>query len=360
MEVVLGDARLSLEQEFLRRGPRQFDILVLDAFSGDSVPTHLLTKEAFAIYRKHLAPGGAIATHITNTYLHLAPVVRKLADDAGLEYVALYMKADEDPLAYRNYWMILSHDRGLLQAIPAKGPPAELADDFEVPLWTDHYSNLFQISAVEIAVWGRCAGQPVSMRSRGRHSAGRPQPSPRRWIRRPRIPASGHNGAAAPPAIMHPAAMVFRLRGILGSSIPPPIAGWGVPTRRSAGSPAGQQHLWQPRGGRWQSVLRHQQRSGLPAPISAAGGPGCLLCFNAADGRFLWQHSCEKLSAGRSGRLAGAGVVLRPLVEGKRLWTVTNRGEVVCLDTEGFAVATTGVPRPTPARAIPTSSGPST
>ena len=73
------------------------------------------------------------------------PVVRGLADDAGLDRVALYMKAHEDPLAYRNYWMILSNDRDLLKAIPAKGPPPDLADDFKVPLWTDHYSNLFQI-----------------------------------------------------------------------------------------------------------------------------------------------------------------------------------------------------------------------
>jgi len=145
VDVVLGDARLSLEQELNRDGSRQFDVLVLDAFSGDSVPTHLLTKEAFAIYRRHLAPGGAIAVHVTNNSLHLAPVVRGLADDARLKHAALYMKADEDEYAYPNYWMILSNDPVLLKAIPAKPPPPELADNFDVPLWTDHYSNLFQI-----------------------------------------------------------------------------------------------------------------------------------------------------------------------------------------------------------------------
>jgi hypothetical protein len=145
VDVVLGDARLSLEQELNSNASRQFDVLVLDAFSGDSVPTHLLTKEAFAIYRAHLAPDGAIAVHVTNTYLHLAPVVRGLADDAGLKYVGRYMRSNEDPYAYRNHWMILSNDAVLLKAIPAKAPPPELADDFDVPLWTDHYSNLFQI-----------------------------------------------------------------------------------------------------------------------------------------------------------------------------------------------------------------------
>ena len=62
---------------------------------------------------------------------------------------------------------------------------------------------------------------------------------------------------------------------------------------------------------------------------------GCLLCFHAANGRFLWQHSCEKLAAGRAVDWPKQGLCCAPLVEGKRLWTVTSRGEVLCLDTEG-------------------------
>lgn len=65
---------------------------------------------------------------------------------------------------------------------------------------------------------------------------------------------------------------------------------------------------------------------------------GCLLCFNAADGRFLWQYSCEKLSAGRKVDWPEQGLCCAPMVEGNRLWTVTSRGEVVCLDTEGSGV----------------------
>ena len=77
---MLGDARLSLEAE----PPQKFDLLVLDAFSGDAIPTHLLTREAFDIYRRHLAPGGVIAVHVSNNYLRLAPVVRRLAENCGM------------------------------------------------------------------------------------------------------------------------------------------------------------------------------------------------------------------------------------------------------------------------------------
>ena len=81
VEIAMGDARLSLEGE----PPQNFDVIVLDAFSGDSVPTHLLTKEAFAVYLRHLVPGGVICAHITNTYLDLVPVVRAAAKHYDLE-----------------------------------------------------------------------------------------------------------------------------------------------------------------------------------------------------------------------------------------------------------------------------------
>ena len=76
--VHLGDARLTLEQF-----GREYDILTLDAFSSDAIPTHLLTREAFALYRAHLAPGGVIAFHVSNRFLDLAPVVAALAREPG-------------------------------------------------------------------------------------------------------------------------------------------------------------------------------------------------------------------------------------------------------------------------------------
>jgi hypothetical protein len=140
VEVILGDGRLSLERE----SPQQFDLLVLDAFSGDSIPAHLLTREAMEIYRKHMAPGGVIAVHITNSYLYLAPVVRGLAKEARLGATRIYTARDNDQDLLRNDWMLLTEDEKLLAAFPAE-PPKDEKDDFEIPLWTDHYNNLFKI-----------------------------------------------------------------------------------------------------------------------------------------------------------------------------------------------------------------------
>ena len=76
IELVLGDARLSLERE----PPQQFDVLVIDAFSSDAIPVHLITAEALGVYLRHMKPGGVIAFHVTNRFLNLVPVVAGLAD----------------------------------------------------------------------------------------------------------------------------------------------------------------------------------------------------------------------------------------------------------------------------------------
>ncbi len=140
VELAMGDGRLSLERE----PSQQFDLLVLDAFSGDSIPAHLLTREAFAIYSRHMAPGGVIAVDISNTYLSLAPVLRGVAQDAGLRSTRIYTSRDDEKDLFPNDWMFLTKDARYLAAFPAK-PPADENDDFEVPLWTDHYNNLFDI-----------------------------------------------------------------------------------------------------------------------------------------------------------------------------------------------------------------------
>jgi hypothetical protein len=146
VEIAMGDARLSLERE-ADQAPQRFDVLVLDAFSGDSIPAHLLTREAFEIYRRHLAPGGVIAVHITNSYLYLAPVVRGIGKSMGLGMSRIYTVINPAQYVLRNDWMLLTGNEELLAAIPDVPPPplAKLRDDFEVPLWTDHYNNLFQI-----------------------------------------------------------------------------------------------------------------------------------------------------------------------------------------------------------------------
>ncbi len=140
IELVMGDGRLSLERE----PSEQFDLLVLDAFSGDSIPAHLLTREAFAIYGRHMAPNGVIAVDISNKYLALAPVLRGLARNAGLAMSEIYADGDEEHDLFANDWTLLTHDKRLLATLAPKTLAAE-NDEPEVPLWTDHYNNLFQI-----------------------------------------------------------------------------------------------------------------------------------------------------------------------------------------------------------------------
>src|SRR5204862_189610 len=109
VEIVLGDARLSLERE----EPQQFDILVLDAFSSDAIPVHLLTKECFAIYQRHMKPDGVICVHISNRYLTLQPVVLGLADHFQFPCAIIddddvdVREEDEETMgAYNSEWVL--------------------------------------------------------------------------------------------------------------------------------------------------------------------------------------------------------------------------------------------------------------
>lgn len=139
-DVVLGDARLSLDAEL----PQKFNLLVIDAFSGDAIPTHLLTREAFDIYRRHLAPGGLIVVHISNSYLRLAPVVRRLAEDCGMKAARICGAEDKERMLNGNQWMLVTRNEDFLRAHPGRSPDSP-DDKLVVPLWTDQYSNLFQI-----------------------------------------------------------------------------------------------------------------------------------------------------------------------------------------------------------------------
>jgi hypothetical protein len=148
-DIVVGDGRLMLEQELRKTGGRghEFDLLILDAFSGDAVPSHLLTSEAFAIYKRHLKPDGILVLHITNTYLDLYPVVKLLAAEHGFQLTRIYRPADDDSLIYRSDYALLTADEAFLRANPDSidDLPAELRRERTVPLWTDRYHNLFQI-----------------------------------------------------------------------------------------------------------------------------------------------------------------------------------------------------------------------
>jgi spermidine synthase len=143
-DIVLGDARSSLESELELQKPQAFDLIVLDAFSGDAIPTHLLTREAFEIYRRHLTPNGAIAVHVSNLYLRLSPVVRRLAENCGMRISRIDDPGDTSRLQDNSTWVLVTRNDAFLKAIPSD-PPDWDDVDCPAPLWTDQYSNLFQI-----------------------------------------------------------------------------------------------------------------------------------------------------------------------------------------------------------------------
>ncbi len=140
IECELGDARLSLERE----APQQFDLLVLDAFSGDAIPAHLLTVESLAIYQRHLSPDGMLAVHISNHHVDLTPVIHGLAQSGGftgrrLETLDRRFKSAESAAI----WAVLARDPKCLAAprLSEVGTPLEGRSI----VWTDEHSNLFEI-----------------------------------------------------------------------------------------------------------------------------------------------------------------------------------------------------------------------
>lgn len=140
-EIVLGDARLSLESE----PPQQFDVLAVDAFSGDAIPVHLLTKEAFAIYFRHLKPDGILAVHTSNTYLNLAPVVKMLAEDA--DYATRLTASEEDAprMISSADWVLVTRNQDFLNNPDTFAGSRNTQMPARLHLWTDDYNDLFEI-----------------------------------------------------------------------------------------------------------------------------------------------------------------------------------------------------------------------
>jgi SAM-dependent methyltransferase len=144
LDVVMGDARLSLEQELKDGQPQNFDVLAVDAFSSDSIPVHLLTKEAMDLYFRHLRPDGILAVHISNRYLNLQPVLE--GEVRATQKIARVVDTEDDDTqdVFGATWVLITS--------PASGFKGEtltnsapLDSQRTVRLWTDDYSNLFKI-----------------------------------------------------------------------------------------------------------------------------------------------------------------------------------------------------------------------
>jgi hypothetical protein len=142
--IVPGDARLTLERELAVSGSQQFDLLVMDAFSSDSVPLHLVTIEAFRLYAQHLRNDRSIlAVNVTNRYLDLEPVVASHAAELGLAGVRINSEGDP-PVRMLSSWILLARNRGVFNDYAVRFGSARPLGERHVR-FTDGYSNLLRI-----------------------------------------------------------------------------------------------------------------------------------------------------------------------------------------------------------------------
>ncbi len=140
--VVPGDARLSLESELEREEPQDYDVLVLDAFSSDAIPVHLVTAEAFEVYLEHLRPDGILAVHISSRHFDLTPVLAGLAARFGLVASVVESRGDEARGTFDCRWVLLAPANSRHAAALQR---QRLRPGRKPVLWTDHYSNPFGV-----------------------------------------------------------------------------------------------------------------------------------------------------------------------------------------------------------------------
>ena len=159
VSIVLGDARLMIADEQSRGGSQAYDVLVVDAFSSDAIPVHLLTLEAFRHYTDAIVDDGVLAIHVSNRHLDLAPVVARIGFEVGLKTLYVHTRSSPPNQSRRAQWVMMSRSaerlgklaRKMRSTIEAKGlPPQHLEiyvltrpDVSHIPLWTDDYSDLF-------------------------------------------------------------------------------------------------------------------------------------------------------------------------------------------------------------------------
>jgi len=140
LDVLLGDARLTLE----RQSPQQFDLLAIDAFSSDAIPSHLLTNEAFELYFKHLKPNGVLAVHISNRYVDLVPVCARAAEHVGK--AARVVRSLSDGIFDTSIWVLVTDNQALFNR--AQFQDASMYEATATPTfagWTDQYSSLWPL-----------------------------------------------------------------------------------------------------------------------------------------------------------------------------------------------------------------------
>jgi hypothetical protein len=139
--VVEGDGRASLAQE----QPQHFNVLVVDAFTGDAIPLHLLTREAFALYERHMAPGGVMAFHVSNSYVNLAPEVALLAQSSGWQARLVTSAEDRQSGEQKAVWVLVARKPAWFEQGALAGRTAAITPVAGLRAWTDDYSSLLPI-----------------------------------------------------------------------------------------------------------------------------------------------------------------------------------------------------------------------
>jgi spermidine synthase len=145
IQVVLGDGRLSLE----RSAPQAYDILGIDAFAGDSIPMHLVTREAMALYVRHVAPNGVIVFQATNRYIDLMPIVKRLANEFQMD--AVLVSDNPGFKTGAEYWLsptdqiLVSRDKALLRTGSLRYVATAIEDRADLPTFTDAHHNMFRV-----------------------------------------------------------------------------------------------------------------------------------------------------------------------------------------------------------------------
>ncbi len=141
IDITGGDARTSLAHQ----APQHFDVLAVDAFSGDAIPLHLLTVQALSLYRRHLAPGGIIAFHISNQHVDLEPAIALLAQNAGMHAVRVTSPPNDDRDEFKAIWMLLSDNAAFFAQPQVAAASHPIVFRPGLRLWTDDYSSLLPL-----------------------------------------------------------------------------------------------------------------------------------------------------------------------------------------------------------------------
>jgi spermidine synthase len=140
IDVVIGDARLSLERE----AANQYNVLAVDAFSGDSIPMHLITDEAVRAFMTHVSSGGILAYHVSNRFLKLPPVLAEIAAKENLVGVVVEDPSQKDNVLHSSStWVLLARNTEAFKAIGESGTTLERTPG--APLWTDDFNNLMSV-----------------------------------------------------------------------------------------------------------------------------------------------------------------------------------------------------------------------